>query len=241
MLLEAAGDAGQPARPRARQARSLAAADMTFRDMVREAIRQRDKLTRWVDAAGGVPQAMAQLSQALGIEPDDTVEQVEAAIFDDSLIAASEWPAVAAALAAGSKTDQGPGRAVSRRSQRCSGTERLDTYLDIFCTGKRRDRARTIVTKAIQTDHPDAVPAAARRSSDRVCALLAAPARHRGARPQRRAVHHRPRGDRALPRREGPARPARLRRPDRQDARPAQQRLAPPGCTTSSTAASIMC
>src|SRR5436309_11139378 len=41
----------------------LAAADITFRDMVREVIRQRDKLTRWVDAAGGVPQAMAQISQ----------------------------------------------------------------------------------------------------------------------------------------------------------------------------------
>src|ERR1043165_697301 len=45
----------------------LAAADITFRDMVREVIRQRDKLTRWVDAAGGVPQAMAEVSQTLGV------------------------------------------------------------------------------------------------------------------------------------------------------------------------------
>ncbi len=51
----------------------LAAADQTFQDMVREAIRERDTLTRWVDAAGGVPQAMAQLSQALGVGPDETV------------------------------------------------------------------------------------------------------------------------------------------------------------------------
>ena len=50
---------------------------MTFRDLVRETIRQRDKLTRWVEAAGGVPQAMDQLSQSLGVAPGETVEQVE--------------------------------------------------------------------------------------------------------------------------------------------------------------------
>ncbi len=50
----------------------LAAADVTFRDLVREVIRQRDKLMRWVEAAGGVPQAMEQLSHALGVPPDET-------------------------------------------------------------------------------------------------------------------------------------------------------------------------
>ena len=41
--------------------------------------------------------------------------------------------------------------------------------------------------------------------------------------------------------REGPARPARLRRPDRQVAQAAAERSAPPGCSTSSTRASITC
>src|SRR6478609_715325 len=59
----------------------LAAADVTFRDLVREVIRQRDKLMRWVEAAGGVPQAMEQLSHVLGVPPDETVAQVEARIF----------------------------------------------------------------------------------------------------------------------------------------------------------------
>ena len=75
----------------------LAAADVTFRDMVREVIRARDKLTRWVEAAGGVPQAMAQLSQTLGVAPDDAIEAVEAEFFEATLIAASEWPAVGGA------------------------------------------------------------------------------------------------------------------------------------------------
>ena len=44
-------------------------------------------------------------------------------------------------------------------------------------------------------------------------------ARARRPRPHRRAHHHRRRSHRALPPRQGPPRPARLRRPDRQDAR----------------------
>src|SRR3982751_2760092 len=75
----------------------LAAADITFRDMVREVIRNHDKLTRWGDAAGGVPQAMAQLSEALGVQVDETVQQIDDAIFRESIIANSEWTAVGAA------------------------------------------------------------------------------------------------------------------------------------------------
>ncbi len=113
----------------------LAAADVTFRDLVREVIRQRDKLMRWVEAAGGVPQAMAQLSQSLGVGPDETVEQVETKIFDDSLIASSEWTAVGAALTGGSKTDKDHGARFHALAA-LSGTDLLDTYLDIFCTAR---------------------------------------------------------------------------------------------------------
>ena len=66
VMLKAAGEPDSPLGRALAQA-VLAAADVTFRDLVRETIRQRDKLMRWVEAAGGVPQAMAQLSQALGI------------------------------------------------------------------------------------------------------------------------------------------------------------------------------
>ena len=132
----------------------LAAADITFRDMVREVIRQRDKLTRWVDAAGGVPQAMAQVSQTLGVGLDETVQQVEAAIFRDSLIANSEWTAVGAALTGGSKNDKEQGTRFHALAA-LSGTELLDTYLDIFCTSKREKTKDRIVTNAMQKNHPD--------------------------------------------------------------------------------------
>ena len=63
----------------------LAAADVTFHDLVREMIRQRDKLMRWVEAAGRVPQAMAQLSQALDVGPDRTVPKIEKEISETNL------------------------------------------------------------------------------------------------------------------------------------------------------------
>jgi ATP-dependent helicase/nuclease subunit A len=148
----------------------LAGADQTFQDMVREAIRQRGQLTRWVDAAGSVPQAMAQLSRVLGVEPDDTAKAVEAAYFDDSLIAAPEWPAIAATLAQGSKTDKDQG-ARFKALAALQGAALIDTYLDIFCTGKRDKTKDRIATNAIQKEHP-ALCQRLNQERDRVWALV---------------------------------------------------------------------
>ena len=61
---------------------------------------------------------MAQLSQALGVGPDETVAAGRGAIFDDSLIANSEWAAVGAALMGGSTNDKEQGGAVPRAWRR---------------------------------------------------------------------------------------------------------------------------
>ena len=132
----------------------LAAADVTFQDMVREAIRKREALTLWVDAAGGLPQAMAQLSQALGVRPDDTAVEVEVVIFKDSLIGKKEWSAVGAALAQGSKTDKEQGARFAALAK-LQGGELLETYLDIFCTKTREKTKERIATKAIEKAEPD--------------------------------------------------------------------------------------
>jgi len=132
----------------------LAAADLTFQDMVREAIRARDALTRWVDDAGGVTPAMAQLSQALGVRPDETVAEVDAAVFKDSLIANSEWAAVAATMMQGSKTDKEQGARFNALVA-LNGTELLDTYLDLFCTKKRDKTKDRIATGAIEKTDPE--------------------------------------------------------------------------------------
>jgi ATP-dependent helicase/nuclease subunit A len=133
----------------------LAAADVTFRDLVREVIRQRDKLMRWVEAAGGVPQAMEQLAQSLGVTPTETVAQAEARIFSESMIASSEWAAISAAfLTSDAKGDQDQA-ARFKELAKLNESERLETYLDIFCTSARdkvRDRP---TTGKIQKAYPD--------------------------------------------------------------------------------------
>jgi ATP-dependent helicase/nuclease subunit A len=147
----------------------MAAADVTFRDLVRETIRQRDKLMRWVEAAGGVPQAMEQLAQALGVAPGETIESVEAEFFGATLIAASEWPTVSAVLAAGSKSDQEQGQrfaALNTLTER----DRIDTLLSIFCTAKLEPR-KNIVTRSIQNEHPSLFQRLL-SEQQRICALV---------------------------------------------------------------------
>lgn len=131
----------------------LAAADITFRDMVRETIRKRDGLTRWVEAAGGVPEAMAQLSHALGVEPDETAESINAAFFESGALSRSEWASIAAALGQGSKTDIEQGGRFTALAK-LQGNELIETYLDIFCTKDRAKTKERLATKAIQTEHP---------------------------------------------------------------------------------------
>jgi ATP-dependent helicase/nuclease subunit A len=148
----------------------LAAADQTFQEMVRNAIRERDNLTRWIEAAGGLDQAKAQLSQALRIEPDDTAEAVDAALFAESIFIQSEWQAVADALYAGSKTDkEQAGR--FRSLAALDLTQRIQTYLDIFCTGTRDKTRDSVATKGLQKDHPQLCERLA-QERDRVWALL---------------------------------------------------------------------
>jgi ATP-dependent helicase/nuclease subunit A len=125
-----------------------AAADQTFRDVVREAIGQRDAISRWVMSAGSVGAAIAALSHALDVEPNEGRESIDTEFFAGSLIAPSDWPALAAALAQGAKTDCEQARRFSMLTA-LFGSERVETYLQIFCTGEGAPR-KSIVTKAIK-------------------------------------------------------------------------------------------
>ena len=144
------------------------AADQTFKDLVYEAIRERHKVRAWLDAAGSIEAAMAELSATLGIAADDSVEAIEAEIFDGALIAASEWPAVAAALAQGLKTDQEHSERFRRIAASPNG--RLDHYLAVFCTIDLKPR-KSVATKKIQQNHPGLF-ARLEAEQARVCALL---------------------------------------------------------------------
>jgi ATP-dependent helicase/nuclease subunit A len=168
VLLEGA-TAPEGALGRALTTAIIAASDQSFRTALKEAIDARDVLMAWIERAGSIDAAVAELSETLGVATGETTETVEAEFFTGSLIAASEWPAVAAALAEGSKTDADHAARFDQ-VDRLTGADRLKTYLSIFCTAELAPR-KNIVTKAIQTKHPSLFQRL-RAEQERVCGLL---------------------------------------------------------------------
>src|SRR5581483_4187934 len=153
---------------RALAAAMIAAADQTFRDLVRETIGQRDAITAWIAGAGGVENAIAGLSPALGIDAADSRERIEAEFFEDSSIAPSEWPVIAAALGRGGKSDGEQARRFGALAT-LPVSERVDTYIEIFCTTTDFAPRKSIVTKAVK----DAgLVERLTAEQPRVCALL---------------------------------------------------------------------
>src|ERR1700722_3616215 len=121
------------------------AADVTFKDVVREACLSRDHFMAWTDAAGSADTAIAQMSAALGVDPNDTIEDIERAILDGLHLPRSRWEDVAAVLDTGSKSDQTQG-AQLRHALACVGSAQVDEYLGVFLTDERTPR-KTVVTK----------------------------------------------------------------------------------------------
>src|SRR6516225_3840051 len=125
------------------------ASDQSFRDAIRAAIAARESIARWVTVSGGVDGAIAALSRQLGLEPGETREDIEDEFFSGSLIAPSEWPTIIATLERGGKNDVDQAARL-RRLASLSGSDRVETYLDIFCTANEGAARKSIVTQAIK-------------------------------------------------------------------------------------------
>jgi ATP-dependent helicase/nuclease subunit A len=127
-----------------------AAADQTFRDVVREAIANRDAINAWVTRTGGVGAAIAQLSGTLGVDPSESLDAIEADYFCGTIISPDEWPALAERLAHGRANDCRQAERFARLPA-LSGSERVEKYLDIFLTGQSSGRTprESIITQAI--------------------------------------------------------------------------------------------
>src|SRR5436190_20040066 len=82
------------------------AADVTFKDVVREACLSRDHFMAWTDAAGSAQAAATQNSAALGVDPGDRIEDVERDIVDGPNLPRSRWQDIALVLDTSSKADQ---------------------------------------------------------------------------------------------------------------------------------------
>src|SRR5450631_2812904 len=147
----------------------VVAADQTFKDVIGDAIRERDAIDAWTQRAGSVDKAIGELSNTLGLNPKDTRESVEQEYFSQSLIPAVEWPALIEILASGSKADNNHIDAFAA-AQAAVGRDRIEHYLRVFCTAKREPRARILTEKLAKT-HPDWAERLL-AEQDRVCKLL---------------------------------------------------------------------
>jgi ATP-dependent helicase/nuclease subunit A len=76
---------------RALQTAMANAADVTFKDVVREACLSRDHFMAWVDDAGGAAAAAAQMSAALFVGEGDRIDDVEREILDGPYLPRRRW------------------------------------------------------------------------------------------------------------------------------------------------------
>jgi ATP-dependent helicase/nuclease subunit A len=169
VLLEASAKPDSPL-GRALSTAIKVAADQTFADVVGDVIARHAELTTWIVGAGGVEAAMADLSRALGIRPDDSVERVEAEIVNGPLLPQTEWPTVATLCRASSANDQKQCERLSRAAA-ASGAEQAQKYLSVFLTDKSEKR-KTVVTGGFAKQYPELAERLT-REQDRVCGLIA--------------------------------------------------------------------
>ena len=147
-----------------------AAADVTFKEVIAETISKRDLITEWTARAGGVQQAIDELAHMFGIAPAESLGAVETEYFSGSLIPHSEWPALIAVFSNGSKNDQERADSLSA-ALHSAERERIENYLNVFCTADRRGRASVLTKKLADANPQWAVRLNAEK--DRVCRLLA--------------------------------------------------------------------
>jgi ATP-dependent helicase/nuclease subunit A len=152
VFLEAARNP-ESATGRALMTAMASAADVTFKDVVREACLSRDHFMAWTDAAGSAHVAAAQISAVLGVDPNDRIEDVEGEIVDGPNLPRSRWQEIASILDTGSKSDQGQA-AQLRAALAFSGAAQVDEYLCVFLTDTERTPRKSVVTKNFARDNP---------------------------------------------------------------------------------------
>lgn len=169
VLLEASA-APESALGKALSTAIVVAADQTFKEVIDEAIFERDQIDAWIKRTGSVEAAIAELSADLSIGPNDTKEALEQEFFSHSLIPETEWPALIEMLNAGTASDRKHVAALEA-ARSAFGRARVDHYLKVFCTAELKPRSN-IVTKSLGKDNPEWVERLMAEQA-RVCQLLA--------------------------------------------------------------------
>ena len=138
---------------RALQTAMANAADVTFKEVVREACLSRDHFMAWSDGAGSVEAAEVQVSAALGISTSDRLETVEQEIVDGPFLPRKRWIEIASALTAGAKPDNDQAERLHAAAA-ATGTEQVDRYLVVFLTEEKKEPRKAVVTKKFCDGNP---------------------------------------------------------------------------------------
>jgi ATP-dependent helicase/nuclease subunit A len=166
-LLEAAAQS-ESALGRALTTAVASAADQTFRDAIREAMRKREVVQAWIAQDGSIESAIGLLCGVLGISSDDSVEAIDTETTEGPFLPSSRWPAAANVLAQGSKNDRGQAESL-RAAFKQSGEERADIYRGVFLTGNGEPKQRPVTGTIATIDPP--LAEAMYKERDRVVAL----------------------------------------------------------------------
>ncbi|MGV7216577.1 double-strand break repair helicase AddA [Bradyrhizobium sp. UFLA05-112] len=122
------------------------AADVTFKEVVREACLSRDHFMAWTDAAGSAEAAAAEMAAVLGVDAADRMEDLELEILDGPFLPRSRWDDIAFALEDGSKSDNGQAERL-RAAKVFSGSAQVDAYLSVFLTDEKLPRKAVLTRK----------------------------------------------------------------------------------------------
>src|ERR1700733_6033243 len=138
---------------RALLAAMASAADVTFKDVVREACLSRDHFMAWTDAARSADAAAAQVSAILGVSAHDSIEAIEREIVDGPNLPRSRWEEIARALETGAKTERDNANRL-RAALPAAGAAQVDEYLGVFLTETDRTPRKSVLTKNFVRDNP---------------------------------------------------------------------------------------
>src|SRR3954471_10221011 len=168
VLLEAARDPDSIT-GRALLTAMASAADVTFKEVVREACLSRDHFMAWTDEAGSAELAAVQMAAALGVDASDRIEDVETEIVDGPFLPRSRWDDIAFALEDGSKSDNDQACRL-REAKVFSGAAQVDAYLSVFLTDEKLPR-KAVLTKKF-CDHNPSVARLFENEAQRVSGLI---------------------------------------------------------------------
>ena len=129
------------------------AADVTFKEILREACLSRDHFMAWTDAAGSADSAVRQVSAVLGLGENDRLDDIEREIVDGPNLPRSLWQRAADALAASSNADQKQAARLLD-AMRATDAAQVDEFLCVFLTEAKTPRD-TVVTNNFRKKNAD--------------------------------------------------------------------------------------